>query len=87
VLYLNVEDMMVELTDGSINNAGPADKSATAKLFDASDVAAREFGDKRVKIVARDDDGNEIQIALFPDAVEQLLGDVEALREDSPVFE
>ena len=87
VLYLNLEDLMVELKDGAIHNAGPSNKSAEAKLFDVEDVAAREFGDKRVKLVARDADGNELQIALFPEQVEGVVEDVEALREDSPVFE
>lgn len=87
MLYLNVEDLMIELKDGSIANAGPANKSATAKLFDVEEVEAREFGDRRVKLVARDADGNELQVALFPEQVEGVLEDVESLREDSPVFE
>ncbi|MFB6191752.1 MAG: hypothetical protein ABEI11_00345 [Haloarculaceae archaeon] len=40
-----------------------------------------------MKIVARDEDGNELQIALFPEQVEGVVDDVEAMREDSPVFE
>lgn len=87
MLNLNVERFMVELKDGAIKNVGPSDKSATAKLFDVSDAEVREFGDKRVKVVARDDEGNEVQVALFPEQVEALVGDVERLREDSPVFE
>lgn len=87
MLYLNVEDLMVELTDGAIHNAGPANKSAEAKLFDVEEVEAREFGDKRVKFVASDADGNELQIALFPEQVEGVVEDVAALQADSPVFE
>ncbi|SDR35903.1 hypothetical protein [Natronobacterium texcoconense] len=87
MLALTLEDFMVELNDGSIKNVGPKNKAATAKLFDVESVEAREFGDKRVKLVFEDDDGNEIQISLFPEDVQKLTDDVEALEEDSPVFD
>jgi hypothetical protein len=48
---------------------------------------AREFGDKRVKIVCEDGEGNEVQVALFPEQVREIADDIEAMEDDSPVFE
>jgi len=87
MLNLNVERFMIELKDGSIGNVGGPNKSATAKLFDVESVEVREFGDGQVKLVAEDGEGNEVQIALFPDQIDDAVRDVDALREDSPVFE
>ncbi|ELY52016.1 hypothetical protein [Natronolimnohabitans innermongolicus] len=87
MLTLTLEDFMVELTDGSIKNVGPANKSATVKMFDVESAEAREFGDKRVKLVFEDEEGSEIQISLFPEDVRKLVDDVERLEEESPVFE
>lgn len=87
MLNLNLHDLMVEFKDGSVKNVGPTDKSATAKLFDVETVEAREFGDSQVKIVAEDDEGNEVQVALFPEQARSVVDDVEAMAEDSPVFE
>ena len=87
MLALAIEDFLVELKDGSISNVGPATKSASAKLFDVATAEARAFGDKRVKLVFADEEGNEVQVALFPEDVRAIVDDVEALEEDSPVFE
>lgn len=87
MLNLIVEDFMVELKDGSIKNVGPTNKTGTAKLFDVETAEAREFGDKRVKIVCEDDEGNEVQVALFPEQVRKIAKDIEAMEDDSPVFE
>ncbi|WP_135830158.1 hypothetical protein [Halorussus halobius] len=87
MLNLILDDFMVELTDGTIRNVGPSNKSGTAKLFDVESAEAREFGDKRVKVVCEDDDGNEVQVALFPEQVREIADDIEALEDDSPVFE
>lgn len=87
MLTLSIEDFLLELKDGSIKNVGPATKSAEAKLFDVESASAREFGDKRVKLEFADDEGNEIQVALFPEHVEALRADIEGLQEDSAVFE
>ncbi|MFB6104358.1 MAG: hypothetical protein ABEJ57_04640 [Halobacteriaceae archaeon] len=86
MLNLNLHDLLVEFKDGSIQNVGPTNKHAAAKLFDVADVELREFGDRRVKLVASDDSGNEVQIALFPEHVDTLLDDLEGLQDDSPVF-
>ena len=87
MLNLNLESFMIELKDGSIANVGPTNKSASAKLFDVESVEAREFGDSRVKIVAEDGSGNEVQIALSPAAATSIAADLETLREESRVFE
>lgn len=87
MLNLNLDSFMVEFKDGSIKNVGPTDKSATAKLFDVTDVEARAFGDRRVKIVATDAEGNEVQLALDPEQAATVANDIDALREESPVFE
>lgn len=87
MLTLSVEDFMLELKDGAFKNVGPPNKSAEVKLYDVEDASAREFGDKRVKLEFEDDDGNAIQVALFPADVVALTEDIEVLREESPVFE
>lgn len=87
MLNLNLDDFMVEFKDGSIKNVGPPTKSATAKLFDVDEATAREFGDSQVKIVAEDGEGNEIQIAMFPEQAEVIADEIEVLREESGVFE
>jgi len=87
MLNLQLSDFMVELKDGSIKNVGPSNKTGSAKLFGVEHAEAREFGDKRVKLVFQDEAGNEVQVALFPGHVRDIVSDVEALEEDSPVFE
>ncbi|ELY90000.1 hypothetical protein [Natrialba taiwanensis] len=87
MLSLTLEDFMVELNDGAIKNVGPNNKEATIKLFDVESAEAREFGDKRIKLVFDDADGNEIQVSLFPEDIEELLGDLDELEENSAVFE
>ncbi len=87
MLALEIEEFMIELKEGAIANVGPTNKAARAKLFDVETAKAREFGDKRVKLVFEDDEGNEVQVALFPGDVRKIVRDVEALEDDSPVFE
>ncbi|OVE85785.1 hypothetical protein [Natronolimnobius baerhuensis] len=87
MLALTLEDFMVELNDGGIKNVGPKNKSATVKLFDVEDAEAREFGDKRAKLVFEDEEGNEIQVSLFPEQVRKLADDIETLEAESPAFE
>jgi hypothetical protein len=87
VLNINLDEFMVELKDGAIKNVGPSNKRADVKLFGVEDARAREFGDKRVKLVFEDASGNEVQVALFPEDVRAVVNDVESLEDDSPVFE
>ncbi|QDX41663.1 hypothetical protein [Salarchaeum sp. JOR-1] len=87
MLALQLDDFMVELTDGALKNVGPSNKSGSAKLFDTETVEAREFGDKRVKVVAGDGEGNEVQVALFPEQVRALADDIAELEAESRVLE
>ena len=87
MLNLAIEDFNVELKGGALSNVGPPTKSATVKLYDVESAEAREFGDKRVKLVFEDDEGNEVQVALFPEDARDVMGDLDALVDDSPVFE
>ena len=87
MLNINFSEFMLELKDGAIKNVGPSNKRADVKLFDVNDASAREFGDKRVKLVFEDRSGNEVQVALFPEDVRAVMSDVESLEDDSPVFE
>lgn len=86
MLNLNVDSFMIELKEGSIQNVGPPDKAADAKLFDVDSVEARAFGDSQCKIIATDESGNEVQIALFPEQAETICEDIESLRENSQLF-
>lgn len=87
MLNLNIAEFMVELKDGALKNVGPANKSAEAKLFDVTSAEARAFGDKRVKCVFTDGEGNEVQVALFPEEARAIARDIEALEESSRAFE
>lgn len=87
MLTLSIEEFMLELKDGAFKNVGPSNKSAEVKLFDVESASAREFGDKRVKLEFEDDDGNLVQIALFPEDVAALAADIDSLRDDSRVFD
>ena len=87
MLNLNIGEFMIELEEGALKNVGPANKSAEAKLFDVASAEAREFGDKRVKCVFADDEGNEVEVALFPEQAREVARGIEVLEEDSPVFE
>ncbi|QSG02048.1 hypothetical protein [Natranaeroarchaeum sulfidigenes] len=87
MLTLQLDDFMLELKDGAIKNVGPSNKTATAKLFDVEQATAREFGDKRVKLVFEDAEGSEIQVALFPEDVRSIAEDIDQLEAESPAFE
>ena len=87
MLSLQLDDFMLELKDGSLKNVGPADKSATTKLYDVESGEVREFGDERVKLAFADESGNEMEIALFPAEASEVARGIELLEEESPVFE
>lgn len=87
MLNLAFENWNVELTDGSIKNVGPTNKGTTAKLFDVDGIDVREFGDKRVKLAFDDGEGNELEVALFPEQAREVANGIELLAADSPVFE
>jgi hypothetical protein len=87
MLTLDLENFAIELDDGAVKTIGASNKSADVNLYDVTDVEVREFGDNRVKLAFADDDGNEIEIALFPDEAASVRSGIEALEADSRVFE
>ncbi|MFB6166520.1 MAG: hypothetical protein ABEJ31_15280 [Haloarculaceae archaeon] len=87
MLSLELAEFMMELKDGSIKNVGPTNKSATAKVFAVESVDVREFGDKRLKLAFADDEGNEVEVALFPEAAQEVRRGIELLEDEGTVFE
>lgn len=87
MLALDIERFAIELQDGRIEHVGASEKAASAKLFDVDRIELREFGDSQLKLVAGDDAGNELQIALFPEQANAIADGIESMAEDSPVFE
>ena len=87
MLSLQLDEFMVELKDGAIKNVGASNKSATTKLYDVDSMDVREFGDERIKLAFADDEGNEVEIALFPDQASEVARGIEMLEEDGDVFE
>lgn len=76
VLTLDIDQFMLELTNGTLEHVGASNKSATVKLYDIETVEARAFGNEQVKLACVDDGDNEVELALDPDqarsVVEQL---------------
>ena len=87
MITASLSEFVLELKEGVVKHVGPSNKTAEVKLYDVESVEAREFGDERVKLVFEDDQGNEVQVALFPEQVRAVVEDVEAMEADSPVFE
>lgn len=87
MLSLTLPDFMIELKDGSIRNVGAPNKTATVKLYDVVEAEAREFGDEQVKLVFGDEDGNDVEVALFPDEARRIVRDIEAIGDEEVVFE
>ena len=84
---LDMDDFVFELKDGALKHVGPSDRTATAKLYDIEGVEVREFGDERVKLAFSDEDGNEVEVALFPAEAREVARGVELLEDESRVFE
>jgi hypothetical protein len=87
VFTIDLSRFSFELKEGALKHVGPSDASATAKLYDVEGVEVREFGDKRVKLAFADDEGNEVEVALFPEQASEVARGVEMLEEGSEVFE
>lgn len=85
MLSLELTDFLIQLKEGTINNVGGPTKAATVKLFDVAGVEARAFGDNRVKLAFTDGEGNEVEIALFPEDIERLENDVARVRASGDV--
>lgn len=80
MLTLEISDFMLQLKEQTIHNVGGPTKSATVKMYDITEVEGRAFGDNRVKLAFSDAEGNNVEIALFPDEVRQLEDDFDAVR-------
>lgn len=87
MLSLDLDRFMFELKDGAVKHVGPSNRTATAKLYDVEGIDVREFGDKRVKLGFEDEDGNEVEVALFPEVAREVARGIETLDEDSEMFE
>jgi len=87
MLSLDLDRFMFELKEGAVKHVGPSNRAATAKLYDVEGVEVREFGDKRVKLAFEDEDGNEVEVALFPEEAREVARGIELLEEESRVFE
>jgi len=87
MLSVDFERLMFELKEGAIKHVGPSDRTATVKLYDVEGVEVREFGDKRVKLAFTDEDGNEVEVALFPEDARAVGRGLESLEAESDIFE
>jgi len=87
MLTLDLDGLMIELKEGTVKHVGASNASAEAKLYDVEGVDVRTFGDERVKVGFDDGEGNEVEVALFPDEAEALLAGLETVRAESDVFE
>jgi hypothetical protein len=87
MLTFDIEQFMLELKDGAFKNVGPSNKQATIKMYDVEGVDVREYGDKRVKLAFEDEQGSEIEVALFPEQAKAVADGLELLQSDGDVLE
>ena len=83
MLTLDIDEFMLELKDGAFKHVGPSNKRATVKLYDVEGVDVREYGDKRVKIAFEDQQGSEVEVALFPEQARAVAEGLELLESES----
>ena len=87
MLTLDIDQFMLELKDGAFKSVGPSNKEATIKMYDVEGVDVREYGDKRVKLTFEDEQGSEIEVALFPEQALAVREGLQMLESESEVFE
>ena len=87
MLSIDIDQFMLELKDGAFKSVGPSNKEATIKMYDVEGVDVRKYGDKRVKIAFEDEQGSEIEVALFPEQAKAVAAGLELLEEESEMFE
>jgi hypothetical protein len=87
MLSLDLERFMFEIKEGAVKHVGPSNKAATAKLYDVEETEVRAFGDKRVKLAFTDEDGNEVEVALFPEAAEAVSDGLDEMADEGVIFE
>ncbi len=73
MLTIDLEEFAFELDEGAIKHVGASNTTASASLYDVASLEVRAFGDDRVKLVFADEDGNEFEVALFPDQLDGLV--------------
>jgi hypothetical protein len=87
MITLDLDDFMFELKEGTLKHVGASNRTATAKLYDIEAVSVSEFGDERVKLGFEDADGNEVEVALFPEEAHEVKRGIELLEDESDIFE
>lgn len=87
MLTFDIEQFMLELKDGGFKNIGSSNKQATIKMYDVEGVDVREYGDKRVKLTFEDEQGSEIEVALFPEQVKAVASGLEMIESETDVLE
>jgi len=87
MLTFDIEQFMLELKDGAFKNVGPSNRQATVKMYDVEGVDVREYGDKRVKLAFEDEQGSEIEVALFPEQARAVADGLEMLESESEVLD
>lgn len=87
MLTLDLKDFTVELEGGTVKHVGAPTTSATVKLYHAADAEARAFGDSQVKLAFDDDEGNEVEVALDPEAAAAIADGIDDLRQEGTIFE
>jgi len=87
MLTLDFDSLLFELEDGAIKHVGASNTAVTAKQYDIEGIDVREFGDERVKLGFEDGEGNVVEVALFPEQARQLRRGLEAVEDDSDIFE
>jgi hypothetical protein len=80
MLTIDLEDFAFEVKDGAIKHVGASNVSGEAKLYDVNAVDVREYGGERVKVTFEAEDGNAVEVALFPEAVQALSTGLAALE-------
>jgi len=83
MLTLDIDQFMLELKDGAFKHVGPSNKQATVKMYDVEGVDVREYGDKRVKLAFEDEQGSEVEVALFPEQARAVREGLEMLESES----
>ncbi len=73
MLTIDLEEFAFELDEGAIKHVGASTTTASASLYDVASLEVRAFGNDRVKLAFVDEDGNEFEVALSPDQLDELL--------------
>jgi hypothetical protein len=86
---LETDSFAFELAEGTVKHVGASTTAATAKLYEVTAAESRAFGDERVKLAFEDGEGNEVEVALYPEeaaelraGLTELVGDVEPTADE-----